>query len=89
MNTILVNGGAGIIGSHLVPPLYQTYTDSLLLVLDALTYAGNVENLPDKGLNSDRFEFWYGDVRNAELVDTLVSRSNLSLIHIRRSRRAI
>jgi len=81
MKTVLVTGGAGFIGSHLVHHLYQTYPDVRLLVLDALTYAGNVENLPNKGHNSDRFEFWYGDVRNAELVDTLISRSNM-VVHL-------
>jgi len=59
-----------------------------LLVLDLLTYAGNVDNLPARYEDgSRRLEFWYGDVRNAALVDSLVlartsylvkGRSNLS-----------
>jgi len=40
-------------------------------VLDALTYAGNIENIPDFIRNDKRFIFWYGNVRNGELVSEL------------------
>jgi dTDP-glucose 4,6-dehydratase len=76
MNTILVTGGAGFIGSNFVHHLYNTYPDYKIIVLDLLTYAGNPENFPvsvDSGPTS-RFEFWYGDVCNADLVDSLVAR---------------
>ena len=64
--TILVTGGAGFIGSNFVRHLYDRYPDYRILVLDALTYAGSVDNLPGQGSGgSGRFEFWYGDVRNA------------------------
>ncbi len=56
--------------------LYGSFTP-YLLVLDALTYAGSVSNLPEGSFDNNRFEFWYGDVRNAELVDTLVSQSDI------------
>ena len=46
-------------------------------MLDALTYAGSVQNLPESGFDSARFEFWYGNVLNADLVDSLVSRSDV------------
>ena len=75
--TVLITGGAGFIGSNFVRHLYHKYPDYQLLVLDALTYAGNVENLPQDGLKNNRFRFWYGNVRNAELVDTLVSQSDI------------
>ncbi len=79
MKTVLITGGAGFIGSNFVRYLYDRYPQYQLLVLDALTYAGSVTNLPGGGLNSSRFEFWYGNVLNADLVDMLVSRSDIVL----------
>ena len=72
MKTVLITGGAGFIGSNFVRHLYKKYPDYKLLVVDALTYAGNVHNCPDGAMGSGRYEFWYGDVRNGELMDTLV-----------------
>lgn len=79
--TILVTGGAGFIGSNLVRHLYRKYPNYRILVLDALTYAGSIQNAPDGALTSDRYQFWYGDVRNGELVDTLVAQSDV-VIHL-------
>src|SRR5947209_3147610 len=81
MKTILVTGGAGFIGSNFVRHLYNKYPEYRLLVVDALTYAGNVKNCPDGALGSARYEFWYGDVRNGELMDTLVSQSDV-VVHM-------
>jgi len=77
--TVLVTGGAGFIGSNFVGYLYNRYPHYTILVLDALTYAGCVENLPvDINKNdNNRLAFWYGNVRNGELVDTLVSQSDI------------
>jgi dTDP-glucose 4,6-dehydratase len=77
--TILVTGGAGFIGSNFVRYIYNKYPDYRMIVLDALTYAGNIENLPvdiNKN-NNERLVFWYGNVINGELVDTLVSQSEI------------
>ncbi|MFQ5645759.1 MAG: dTDP-glucose 4,6-dehydratase [bacterium] len=77
--SILVTGGAGFIGSNFVTHLYNKYPDYKLIVLDALTYAGDIENLP-VNISRDqdrRLSFWYGNVRNGELVDTLVSQSDM------------
>lgn len=74
--TILITGGAGFIGSNFVHHIWNRYPDYKILVLDLLTYAGNPENFPVQGTGHPRFEFWYGDVCNAELVDTLVARSD-------------
>ena len=79
--TILVTGGAGFIGSNLVRHLYERYPDYRILVLDALTYAGSIQNAPDGALDSDRYQFWYGDVRNGELVDTLVGQADV-VVHL-------
>lgn len=77
--TILVTGGAGFIGSNFIRHLFNNFPEYKILVLDALTYAGRVDNLPVNinENNDDRLTFWYGNVKNAELVDTLVSQSNI------------
>lgn len=79
MTTLLVTGGAGFIGSNFVRHIYHKYPDYKIIVLDALTYAGSVENLPAKSF-SDRLEFWYGSVLSADLVESLVKRSD-QVIH--------
>jgi dTDP-glucose 4,6-dehydratase len=80
VKTILITGGAGFIGSNFVHHLYNKYADYRILVLDLLTYAGSVDNLPTdfrSAQNSGRIEFWYGDVRNASLAESLVKRSDI------------
>ena len=80
MKTILITGGAGFIGSNFVHHLYAKYPDYRMLVLDLLTYAGSVDNLPTgfhEATAKGRMEFWYGDVRNAALVDSLVRRADV------------
>ena len=77
--TVLITGGAGFIGSNFVRYIYRKYPDYKIIILDALTYAGDIENFPvNINENTDgRISFWYGNVRNAELVDTLVSQSEI------------
>ncbi len=80
MKTFLITGGAGFIGSNFVHHLYHRYPDYRILVLDLLTYAGSVDNLPTnfRDAKADgRIEFWYGDVRNASLVDNLVKQAEV------------
>jgi len=79
MKTILITGGAGFIGSNFVHYLFNKYKRYKIIVLDALTYAGFTENFPiniTQNLDNKRFEFWYGNVTNAGLVDTLVKQSD-------------
>lgn len=79
MKTILITGGAGFIGSNFVRYLHRNYPDYRLIVLDALTYAGSVRNLPVGLSNSsnDGLAFWYGNVRNGELIDTLIAQCDV------------
>jgi dTDP-glucose 4,6-dehydratase len=74
MTTIVVTGGAGFIGSNFVHYIAKKYPDYKIAVLDALTYAGSPDNLPNemRELNHPRMRFWYGDVCNAGLVEMLV-----------------
>ena len=71
MNTVLVTGGAGFIGSNLVRLLRRERPQWTLVNLDKLTYAGNAESLAD--LRSDpRHLFVRGDIANAELIEHLI-----------------
>lgn len=78
--TILITGGAGFIGSNFVRYVFENYPSYHIIVLDALTYAGNTDNIPENIKNDSRFTFWYGNVRNGELVNELVSKSDI-VIH--------
>ncbi len=77
MKRILVTGGAGFIGCNFVRYLLSRYPEYSIMVLDALTYAGNLDNFPPEIRQNPRFEFWHGNIRNAVLVDHLVSRSDV------------
>jgi dTDP-glucose 4,6-dehydratase len=83
MRTILVTGGAGFIGANLVNYLSGKYPEDRIVVLDILTYAGSVENLPRDMLQGQHplRRFWYGNVCNAALVDTLVEDADI-VIHL-------
>lgn len=75
--TILVTGGAGFIGSNFVNCLFRKRPDCRIMVLDALTYAGNPDNLSVQVRESPRFEFWHGSVTNSEIVNALVARADV------------
>ena len=72
---ILVTGGAGFIGSNFVRRLLENVYPALegaeVIVLDALTYSGNLANLASVA-DSPRFEFVKGDIRDAGLLDSLL-----------------
>lgn len=78
--TVLITGAAGFIGSNALIYLFKKYPETKFIVLDALTYAGDIRNIPEEIQKSPRFQFFYGDVRNAKIVDHLVSLSNI-VIH--------
>lgn len=67
--TALVTGGAGFIGSNFVRHALATHPDWRIVVLDKLTYAGNLHNL-DGLLEDPRFRFIHGDICDAETVRT-------------------
>jgi len=66
--TILITGGAGFIGSHVVRLFVKQYQDNSILNLDNLTYAGNLENLRDIEKNKN-YTFIKADIANSGEVD--------------------
>ena len=69
-HNIIVTGGCGFIGSNFVHYVYNNHPDVHVTVLDALTYAGNLENI--RPILGDRVEFVHGNICDAELLDKIV-----------------
>lgn len=79
MSNILITGGAGFIGSNFVHYWQEKYPSDRLIVLDALTYAGNLANLSGlKGKNN--FKFIKGDICNQLLVTEILKTENIDTI---------
>ena len=68
--TILVTGGAGFIGANFVHYQLKEHPEDRVVCLDALTYAGNLENLTE-ALQNPRFRFVKGDIADREAVTAL------------------
>jgi len=75
---IIVTGGAGFIGSNFVHWVVDNQPDVHVTVLDALTYAGNKENLV--GIPDDRMTFVHGDICDAELLEQIVPQAD-AIVH--------
>ncbi len=69
---LLVTGGAGFIGTNFVYHVLRNHPEDSVVVLDALTYAGNFENLKPV-LHDPRFSFVKGDICDRDAVDPLVA----------------
>lgn len=79
MKTYLVTGGAGFIGSNYVLYMLNKYNDVKIVNLDALTYAGNLENLKDVE-NNPNHVFVQGDICDRELVGKLFKEHNFDYV---------
>ncbi|MGD0834054.1 MAG: dTDP-glucose 4,6-dehydratase [Candidatus Dormibacteria bacterium] len=72
---LLVTGGAGFMGSEFVRLTLRDHPEDQVLVLDALTYAGNLHNLDDVA-GDPRLRFVHGDVTDARVVDRLAAEAD-------------
>jgi len=82
MNNILITGGAGFIGSHLIRHFIKHYPDYKIINLDKLTYAGNLENLRDIE-NAKNYHFVKGDICDFNFVKELMELHQInSIIHL-------
>ncbi len=79
MRTLLVTGGAGFIGSNFIRYWLRQHPEDSVVNLDALTYAGNLENLSDVE-HSPQYQFVRGDICDADLLDTIFSQQNIDTV---------
>ena len=82
MNNILITGGAGFIGSHVVRRFVTQYPDCHIVNLDCLTYAGNLENLKDVE-NSPNYTFVRANVCDADAIGRVLRENQIDgIIHL-------
>ncbi len=82
MKTLLITGGAGFIGSHVVRHFLRTHENLHVVNLDKLTYAGNLENLKDVD-HLPNYAFEKGDIADAGFVQSLFDKYNFDgIIHL-------
>jgi len=80
--TILITGGAGFIGSHVIRLFVNKYPSYRIVNLDKLTYAGNLENLSDID-KAPNYTFIRGDIVDAEYINSLFEKYHFdSVIHL-------
>ena len=80
--TLMITGGAGFIGSHVARLFVNKYPDYLILNLDCLTYAGNLENLKDIA-DAPNYKFLKGDITDEKLIPELFATYNIDgVIHL-------
>ncbi|WP_396150025.1 dTDP-glucose 4,6-dehydratase [Flavobacterium sp.] len=82
MRKILITGGAGFIGSHVVRRFVNNYPNVQIFNLDALTYAGNLENIKDIE-QAPHYTFIKGDITDAPFIDALFQQHQFDgVIHL-------
>lgn len=82
MKTIIITGGAGFIGSHVVRRFVTRYPDTLIINVDKLTYAGNLENLKDIE-DKPNYKFVKADICDFEAMKSLLQEYEVEgIIHL-------
>ncbi|WP_121809113.1 dTDP-glucose 4,6-dehydratase [Mucilaginibacter kameinonensis] len=82
MKKIIITGGAGFIGSHVVRRFVKKYPNYLIVNVDALTYAGNLENLSDIE-DEANYVFEKADITNAEQLNVIFDKYGVTdVIHL-------
>lgn len=79
MKTYLVTGAAGFIGANFLKYILNKHKDIFVVVLDKLTYAGNLKNIEEE-LKDKRVEFVKGDICNNELVENIFSKYDIDYV---------
>jgi dTDP-glucose 4,6-dehydratase len=80
--TVLITGGAGFIGSHVVRRFVNLYPEYKIINIDKLTYAGNLENLKDIN-NKPNYEFIKGDICDEKLIESIFLKNSIDgVIHL-------
>ena len=76
---VLITGGAGFIGSHVVRRFVNNYPNYHIVNLDALTYAGNLANLTDIE-NKPNYTFVKGDITDADFLQELFTQHDFTYV---------
>ena len=79
MKKYLVTGAAGFIGANFLKYILNKHRDIFVIVLDKLTYAGNLKNI-EEGLKDKRVEFIKGDICDNELVENIFSKYDIDYV---------
>ena len=79
MKTYLLTGAAGFIGANFLKYILNKHKDIFVVVLDKLTYAGNLKNIEEE-LKDKRVEFIKGDIYNNELVENIFSKYDIDYV---------
>lgn len=79
MKTYLVTGGAGFIGSNFIIYMLKKYNNIKIINLDALTYAGNLENLRTVD-NNENYTFIKGDIQDKDLVNDIFKKNTIDYV---------